>query len=123
MQHYEHLTQPVLPLAKFVCRIARRMFLSLFVLAAGLGIGMIGYHITEKMSWDDSFVNASMILSGMGPVNPLNTHAGKIFAGCYALFSGLTFASILGYVFAPVLHRVLHTLHASEHREAKGTAK
>ena len=113
MQHYEHHTQPVLPLAKFVCRIARRMFLSLFVLAAGLGIGMIGYHITEKMSWDDSFVNASMILSGMGPVNPLNTHAGKIFAGCYALFSGLTFASILGYVFAPVLHRALHTLHAA----------
>ena len=111
MARYEHHTQPLLPLRRFVLRVARRMLLSAVVLAGGLGIGMAGYHFAEKLPWDDAFVNAAMILSGMGPVNPLATHAGKIFAGCYALFSGLMFATILGYVFAPVLHRTLHVLH------------
>lgn len=113
MQKFEHHSQPLLPLAKFIWRIGRRMLLSLTVLPAALFIGMLGYHVFEHLAWDDSFVNAAMILSGEGPVNPPATHAGKIFAGCYALFSGLTFASLLGYVFAPLLHRALHRLHGN----------
>ncbi len=111
MQNFEHHSQPLLPLAKFIWRIARRMLLSLTVLPAALFIGMLGYHGIEHLAWDDAFLNAAMILSGMGPVNPIVTHAGKLFAGFYALFSGLTFASLLGYVFAPLLHRALHKLH------------
>lgn len=90
------------------------------VIAVALGIGMAGYRAFEPMSWVDAFVNAAMILSGMGPVSPLQTDAGKMFAGCYALFSGLAFITSIGVVFAPVFHRFLHKFHLEEaKREAK----
>ena len=76
-----------------------------------LGIGMTGYHCFESLNWVDAFVNAAMILSGMGPVNQLNTDSGKIFAGCYALFSGLVFLSAVSIVLAPLAHRALHRFH------------
>lgn len=72
---------------------------------------MAGYHVFEGMGWVDAFTNAAMILSGMGPANPLQTTAGKIFAGVYALFSGLAFISAAGVVFAPIFHRFLHKFH------------
>ncbi|MGD0253927.1 MAG: hypothetical protein ABSC01_14675 [Verrucomicrobiota bacterium] len=84
------------------------------------GIGMVGYRAFEPMSWVDAFVNAAMILSGMGPVSSLQTDAGKIFAGCYALFSGLAFLTSIGIVFAPAFHRFLHKFHVEEaKRDAK----
>lgn len=76
-----------------------------------LGLGMAGYHFLESLHWVDAFTNAAMILSGMGPLAPLQTTAGKIFAGCYALFSGLAFLTSVGVVFAPILHRFLHKFH------------
>ncbi len=79
-----------------------------------LCIGMLGYHDLENMSWVDSFVNASMILSGMGPMGNLTTTAGKIFAGCYALFSGLAFILIVGIVFAPVVHRTFKKMRLED---------
>jgi len=82
--------------------------LALLVVAVALDIGMVGYRAFEPMSWVDAFVNAAMILSGMGPVSSLQTDGGKIFAGCYALFSGLMFLTSLGIIFAPVFHRFLH---------------
>jgi hypothetical protein len=75
---------------------------------------MLGYHSFEQMSWVDAFVNAAMILSGMGPVTTLQTEGGKIFAGCYALFSGIAFITSLGVVFAPAVHRFLHKFHLEE---------
>ena len=72
---------------------------------------MAGSHSFEKLPWLDAFVNAAMILSGMGPLGPLQTSAGKLFAGCYALFSGLAFIAVVGVVFAPVFHRFLHKFH------------
>lgn len=72
---------------------------------------MCGYHYFEKLSWLDSFLNAAMILGGMGPVNVLHTRAGKIFAGCYALFSGIVFLAVAGLLFAPLVHRLLHRFH------------
>jgi hypothetical protein len=84
-----------------------------------LGLGMTGYHVFEKLPWIDAFLNASMILSGMGPVAPIQTDAGKIFAGCYALFSGLTLVAILGIIFAPVVHRFLHKFHLEDERRNK----
>ena len=95
------------------------------VIALALGIGMVGYRTFEGMSWVDAFVNAAMILSGMGPVSSLQTNGGKIFAGCYALFSGLAFIAILGIIFAPVFHRFLHRFHVEEakaHRQTAGPA-
>lgn len=86
-------------------------------IAVALGIGMMGYHVFESMGWVDSFANASMILSGMGPLGELKTTAGKIFAGCYALFSGVAFLTSIGVVFAPVFHRFLHKFHLETLRE------
>jgi hypothetical protein len=84
------------------------------VIAVSLGIGMAGYHVFEKLPWVDAFLNAAMILSGMGPVATLDTNAGKIFAGCYALYSGLALIAILGIIFAPVVHRALHKFHLED---------
>jgi hypothetical protein len=72
---------------------------------------VIGYHRFEGMTWIDSFANAAMILSGMGPLTELHTNGGKVFAGCYALFSGLVFIAVAGIVLAPAVHRLLHRFH------------
>jgi hypothetical protein len=80
------------------------MFLSLLM-------GILGYHFSEGLSWIDSLLNASMILSGMGPVNEINTNAGKIFASLYSLFSGIIFLASVGIFFVPIYHRFLHKFH------------
>jgi hypothetical protein len=74
-------------------------------------VGMGGYHFLEGMSWVDSFANASMILAGMGPLGSMNTQAGKIFAGFYALFCGLIFVTVVTLLLAPIFHRALHKFH------------
>jgi len=111
---YEHRTKPLLPRRLYYARVARSFSLGSFILGGSLGIGMAGYHVFENLSWLDSFANASMILSGMGPLAPLQTPAGKLFAGCYALFSGLAFITSVGVVFAPVFHRFLHKFHLED---------
>jgi hypothetical protein len=111
----------LLPRREFYARLAKSACVGLLVIAFALGIGMIGYRAFESMSWVDAFVNASMILSGMGPVSSLQTDGGKIFAGCYALFSGLAFITCLGIVFAPVIHRFLHKFHLEEAKRADKT--
>jgi hypothetical protein len=108
---FEHRTKPLLSREEFYKRLARCIAISLAVITGALLLGMIGYHVFEKMPWIDAFVNAAMILSGMGPVGSLNTDAGKIFAGCYALFSGLTFMTSIGIIFTPIFHRFLHKFH------------
>src|SRR5208283_4712196 len=111
---FEHRSKPLLPRRQFYARMARSAAVALLVVAVALGIGMIGYRAFEPMSWVDAFVNAAMILSGMGPVSSLQSDAGKIFAGCYALFSGLAFITSIGIIFAPALHRFLHQFHVEE---------
>jgi hypothetical protein len=108
---FEHRKQPLLPPRVFYVRLARGLAVGALIILGSLGLGMMGYHFFEKMSWLDAFVNAAMILSGMGPLAPLQTSAGKFFAGCYALFSGLAFITTVGVVFAPVFHRFLHKFH------------
>jgi hypothetical protein len=114
---YEHRSKPLLPRRAFYHRLARSFWCGSFILAGSLTIGMIGYHVLENLSWLDAFLNASMILSGMGPVSPIQTAAGKFFAGCYALFSGLMLVASLGVIFAPVFHRFLHKFHLEATRE------
>jgi hypothetical protein len=111
---FEHHTKQLLPRKEYYRRIANHAVLGIAVLAGSLAIGMAGYHFFEKLPWIDAFVNAAMILSGMGPVATLQTDAGKIFAGCYALFSGITLIGILGIIFAPVIHRFLHKFHLED---------
>jgi len=116
---FEHRRQPLLPRKIFYRRVANSAMLGLAIILVSLGVGITGYRFLEHMSWLDSFVNAAMILSGMGPVSPLQTHIGKFFAGCYALFSGLAFITSMGVFFAPVFHRFLHRFHLETKKEDK----
>ena len=111
---FEHRTKPLLPRKEYYRRLVHHAALGIMVVSVSLGIGMIGYHFFEKLPWIDAFLNAAMILSGMGPVATLQTDGGKIFAGCYALFSGLSLIAILGIIFAPVVHRTLHKFHLED---------
>jgi hypothetical protein len=97
---------------------AKRLALSFAVawsiILLSLLIGMWGYHHFERMSWLDAFLNAAMILSGMGPADQLKTAGGKFFAGCYALYSGLIVILASGIVLAPIAHRLLHRFHVDQ---------
>lgn len=84
------------------------------VIAASLMAGIAGYHFIAKFSWVDSLLNASMILGGMGPVGDLKSDGAKVFASIYALFSGLVFIGVLGTLFAPFVHRLMHHFHIDE---------
>jgi len=108
---YEHRDHLLLSRAKFLRRVARHGMLALLVIAFALGIGVFGYHSIAKLSWIDSLLNASMILGGMGPVDPLKSDTAKIFASFYALFSGLAFVGIASLMIAPFAHRLLHRFH------------
>ena len=116
---FEHRSMPLLPRSEFLARWLRCLGVALLSIVACLVIGMAGYHFLENLSWVDSFANAAMILSGMGPMATLQTNAGKIFAGCYALFSGLAFITIVGLVLAPVAHRMLHKFHLEQNNSRK----
>ena len=114
MLQFERRHERLIPVRLFVRRMSRAMLLWLALTMAGLGIGMVGYAASEGMSAVDAFVNAAMILSGMGPVAELKTAGGKLFAGFYAIFSGLFVVIATGFVLAPILHRVLHSFHIEE---------
>ena len=118
---FEHRTSPLLPRREFYRRVGKSFSIGIGLLAVALGIGMGGYHFFEHLSWLDAFANAAMILSGMGPLAPLNTPTGKLFAGCYALFSGLMFITVAGIILAPVGHRLLHKFHLEAEARDKGT--
>ena len=109
--HFEHKRQPLASRRLFAKRLAGSIGLSAALILLSLLGGMAGYHHFENMSWIDAFVNAAMILSGMGPLGTLNTTSGKIFAGCYALYSGLALILAIGVVIAPIVHRFLHRFH------------
>lgn len=108
---YESRQQPVASRRRFLRRLALSILVALLIIALSLFAGMLGYAHFEGMSWLDAFLNAAMILSGMGPVEPLKTDAGKFFAGCYAIYSGLVVVLTTGIVLAPIAHRILHRFH------------
>ena len=108
---FESKSQPPLSRIAFWFRFLRYLGVALSLLAASLGAGMIGYHSLESMSWLDAFLNAAMILGGMGPVDVVKTEGGKLFAGFYALFSGIVVLAVAGILFSPLVHRLLHKFH------------
>ncbi|MFD0893975.1 hypothetical protein KBB96_11170 [Luteolibacter ambystomatis] len=111
MFRYEHRRQRPISRTLFLRRMLHSVAFAFGSVAVALFVGMLGYHVLEGLPWVDSFLNASMILGGMGPVDPMKTEAGKIFAGLYALFSGLGFIGLAGLLFLPVAHRLLHKFH------------
>lgn len=108
----EHHNQPVMPRGKFLWRLGKYALVAALLGLFSLLLGMIGYRTLEGQSWPEAFVNAAMLLSAMGPVSDPKTDAGKIFAGCYALYCGLVFLFIAGLLVTPVAHRLLHLFHA-----------
>ena len=108
---YEHRSEPLLPWPLFRRRAIQHAGVAFLVLFLALLLGMGIYHWTEGLGWIESFLNASMLLGGMGPVDKPCTTAGKIGAGLYALFAGLVFIMAAGVIGAPWLHRMLHRLH------------
>ncbi len=111
---YEHKTEPLLPKRLFYKRVAKNVVAAFVILGLCLLIGVVGYHATSGAKWIDAFHNASMILSGMGPVIDIKTVGGKIFSSFYALFSGVVFITNIGVILAPSLHRLFHRLHLTK---------
>ena len=114
---YERRTEPLISRQEFLARIALSSACALALTALSLLIGMIGYHELENLSWIDAFLNAAMLLGGMGPVNVPVTEGGKLFAGVYALYCGLVVILAAGLLLAPVAHRMLHFFHLESGRK------
>ncbi len=120
---YERRSDPLLPRPEFFRRMFRHGTVAVVILAVCLAIGVVGYHHFEPLRWVDALFDASMILGGQGPVEPLSTTGGKVFASGYALFSSIIFLSTIGVFVAPMIHRMLHQFHldaaAVKHAAAK----
>jgi hypothetical protein len=114
MDFFERSSQPLLPRSAFVVRLLLSTGAGAVLVGISLVGGMIGFRFFEGSKWDDAFLNASMLLSGMGPIGSPETHGGKLFAGAYALYSGFAVLVIAAITFGPVVHRLLHKLHLDE---------
>lgn len=108
---YENKKQRPIARARFVRRLLAHLLLAVLLLLVSLAIGMWGYEHFEELPWRNAFLNSAMLLGGMGPVDPIKTDGGKLFAGIYALYAGLVFIVTAALVFTPILHRVLHKFH------------
>lgn len=111
---FEHHRQPLLTRPQFAVRMLWAAGKGCLLLGSALLVGIVGYHWLEGMAWVDALLESSMILGGMGPIAPLRSSAGKLFAAFYALFSGIVFLSLTAVLIAPLLHRMLHRLHLDE---------
>lgn len=108
---FEHRDTPLISTTHFLHRLAKCFSLGALFIAVSLLVGVLGYHYTEDMPWIDALLNASMIAGGMGPVDPVRSVAGKLFASVYAIYSGLLLIAVAGFMLAPVMHRILHKFH------------
>jgi hypothetical protein len=111
---FEHKSKPLLPFPQFLLRVLRFTLFSTLLLGISLGIGITGYHYFNDLPWLDSLLNAAMILTGMGPIDPMKNDGAKWFASFYSIFSGVVFLSTVAVFLSPVVHRFLHKLHVDE---------
>lgn len=120
---YEHRTHRLLPWPAFVRRAGRHVALAAGIVVVVVGGGTTGYHLLAPLPWIDAFLNASMIVGGMGPVDQLENSWAKLFAAVYALFSGLVFVAVMGIILGPWVHRLLHLTHLEEPSHEPRSAK
>jgi hypothetical protein len=111
---YEHHKERLLPIRAFFWRLVRHAGIAVLLVMISLFGGMLGYVHFERLSWLDGFLNAAMLLGGMGPVELPQTTDGKLFAGIYALYSGMVFLVVAGVILVPVVHRILHKFHVED---------
>lgn len=109
--YYEHHKEPLAPRKTFLQRLLHSFIIASFIIMASLTAGILGYHYIEGIPWIDAYLEAALILSGMGPVAILHTTGGKIFAGIFALYSGCALLLTVGILLAPIVHRFLHKFH------------
>ncbi len=114
---FEHRSKPLLPRKQYYQRVLRYAWFAFELLGVSLGIGVIGYHSLNDLPWLDSLLNASMILTGMGPIDSMKNDAAKWFASLYAIFSGVAFLSTVAVFLSPIVHRFLHKIHLDDDRE------
>jgi hypothetical protein len=119
----EHAQQPLASRRKFISRLLRSLAAAGCIILPSLGLGVLGYHFFAGLAWIDALLNAAMILTGMGPVDPLHTNGAKLFASSYALFSGIVFITTAGVILGPVVHRCLHKFHLEIDSEQAGGKK
>jgi hypothetical protein len=119
---FEQKYEPLLPRAAFLTRLARSFGVCLLITALSLLMGSAGYHYFAGLSWIDALLNASMILTGMGPVSAMTTTSGKLFATFYALYSGIAFLTMMAIVLAPLQHRLLHRFHVEGEKDDDSAA-
>ena len=118
----ERRHEDLLPRRAFLARQARYSLAAATMVAASLSIGVLGYHHFGPMNWVDALLNASFILTGMGPVDPMRTVAGKLFASAYAIFSGVAFLTTIGVLMTPLAHRFLHRFHVEIGRNGRASS-
>ena len=111
---YERKNEALAPKSVFIRRMLWNLFIACLLLSVCLALGILGYHYSDNIAWIDALHNASMILSGMGPVVPITSVCGKLFSSFYALFSGVAFITNIGIILAPMAHRLYHRLHVDE---------
>jgi hypothetical protein len=111
---FERRHEKLAPRSVFARRMAGAVTMAFGFLLPALALGIAGYHWIDQLNWVDALLEASMILGGMGPVNPLRSDAAKIFASIYALFSGVVLISVMGIIITPVVHRILHKFHVEK---------
>lgn len=115
---YEPRHAPLATRAVFRRRVAQHFAIAMILIGGSLAIGIVGYRSTEGMPWIDAYLNAAMLLGGMGPVGPeLHTDAGKVFAGLYAMYSGLLVIAAASIILAPMFHRFVHRFHLEDEEE------
>src|SRR5213592_4080948 len=123
LSHLERKGAPLASKAIFFLRLTRNFLATVGIVAFSLGIGTAGYHYLGGVGWIDGFLNASMILTGMGPVDRMETREGKLFAAFYALYSGLVFLTMVVVLITPIYHRFIHRFHLDSEREADREAE
>jgi hypothetical protein len=114
--YYEPKSKPLASLSVFYRRVFKSSLIGTLIILICLGIGILGYHFFANIPWLDSLHNASMILSGMGPVVVIGTTGGKIFSSFYALFSGVVFITNIGIIISPAVHRFFHKFHLQQNK-------
>ena len=117
---FEHKQEEVLSRAAFLLRMFRSFGVTVLIITFSLAMGSTGYHVFEGLPWVDSLLNASMILTGMGPVDPMHSVEGKLFATIYSLYSGIAFLSVMAVMLAPVIHRAMHRFHLDDEDDKDG---